>query len=56
MEFQQAAATTTRDYGGTDLGLALVKQLSQLLGGDVKVRSALGEGTVFVLTFRDHRH
>ncbi len=47
--FMQADATTTREYGGTGLGLAITRRLAQLLGGDVTVRSALGQGASFSL-------
>jgi signal transduction histidine kinase len=49
-EFQQADATTTRQYGGTGLGLPISKQLAQLLGGDLTASSIEGEGSIFTLT------
>ena len=50
-EFQQATPSTTRDFGGTGLGLALVKKLAQLLGGDVVADSEIGVGSAFTLEF-----
>ena len=48
--FSQADETTTRKFGGTGLGLAITRAFSRLLGGDVAVRSAQGEGTAFTVT------
>ena len=47
--FAQADETTTRQFGGTGLGLALTRAFSRLLGGDVNVESTFGEGTTFTL-------
>ena len=46
-EFAQAEETTTRDYGGTGLGLSLTRRLCRLLGGDVMLESQIGFGSVF---------
>lgn len=48
--FVQASSSTARKYGGTGIGLAITRRLAQLLGGDVKVTSAEGEGSTFSLT------
>lgn len=49
-EFVQAEATTARRFGGTGLGLAITRRMLNLLGGDVTVQSAPGQGATFTIT------
>ncbi|MBU6338387.1 MAG: response regulator [Rickettsiales bacterium] len=49
--FKQVDSSSTRKYQGTGLGLSLVKELTELQGGKVKVESAPNQGTSFALIF-----
>lgn len=50
--FTQASNETTRKYGGTGLGLTIVKQLIEMQGGAISVQSELGIGSVFTFNLK----
>jgi signal transduction histidine kinase/DNA-binding response OmpR family regulator/CHASE3 domain sensor protein len=47
--FQQADGSTSRQYGGSGLGLSISREFSRLLGGRITVASEVGKGSVFTL-------
>ncbi|QDT94381.1 Autoinducer 2 sensor kinase/phosphatase LuxQ [Gimesia algae] len=53
--FMQADSSTTRQYGGTGLGLTICKRLTHILGGEISVKSEYGNGTTFSVTVKTGR-
>jgi signal transduction histidine kinase len=48
-EFSQADASTTREYGGTGLGLPITKRFCTMMGGWIDAQSEIGKGTTFTI-------
>ena len=55
LAFEQAEAGTSRQYGGTGLGLTISKRIIDLMGGKIWVESDLGKGAKFIFTVKAQR-
>jgi two-component system sensor histidine kinase/response regulator len=51
-KYAQGDSTTARNYGGTGLGLTISRELARMMGGDILVESAPGEGSCFTALLR----
>ena len=51
-KFSQAEKSTSRRFGGTGLGMSITKQIVEMMGGTIQVRSAKNRGTTFTIDLK----
>lgn len=54
--FVQADSSTTKNFGGTGLGLTITKRFCEMLGGDCTVNSQVGHGSTFIMRLPKYSH
>ena len=48
-EFKQVEDSTTRNYGGTGLGMPISRRFCRMMGGDITLKSEVGKGSMFTI-------
>ena len=51
-DFEQSSGQSVKQYGGTGLGLSISKRLVEMMGGEISLKSNVGEGSIFSIKLR----